>query len=246
MKYAYFRKWIQQTLDMTAELNADSFSGAIAYSYLTLLYRIDFLLAPEGKLMARLEEVSGHYWMRKDETPIVQRNAMMKEGIRKLLDISQEAFSKSLYRSKSSFAITPVPSPEKIKENVSSANKDADWYEDNKYPELALTLSEYGMMYNQFTYSMPAVLTELTTIYMAVLHDDFFRALGAKHSFCHPETKRPDKARITAAVDQCIRRWQEKYEALKWNHERINYGSLWDFARTFSEYASGLNLEVRR
>jgi hypothetical protein len=246
VKYAYFRKWIQQTLELTEGLNADSFSGAIAYSYLTLLYRIDFLIIPEGKLMAQLEKVSSYYWARKDETPIVRRNAMMKEGIRKLLDIPFEEFSGSLYRSRSSFSITPVPSPDKLRENVSAANKDADWYQDNKHPGLALTLTEYGMMYNQFSYSMPAVLTELTLIFMAVLHDDFFRALGTKHSFYHPETKKPDKALIVTAVDACIGRWQPKYESLRWNHERVNYSSLWDFARSFSEQTVGLQLESRR
>lgn len=245
-KYAYFRKWIQQTLELTDALNADAFSGAIAYSYLTLLYRVDFLIVPEGKLMARLEEVSSFYWTRKDETPIVQRNAMMKEGVQKLLNISFEEFAQSLYRSKSSFAITPVPSAEKLRENVSAANKDADWYQENKHPALALRLTEYGMMYNQFSYSMPAVLTELTLIFMAVLHDDFFRALGAKHSFYHPETQMPDEALITVAVNECISRWQGKYDSLRWNHDRINYSSLWEFARSFSEYMSGLNLELKR
>jgi hypothetical protein len=246
VKYTYFRKWIQETLDMVADLNADSFSGAIAYSFLSLLYRIDFLIIPEAKLMADLEEVSSYYWTKKDETPIVERNAMMKEGIRKLLNISKEDFSKGVYRSKSTFAITPVPPADKMKENVQAANKDAQWYEDNKYPQLALMLNEYGMMYNQFTYSMPALITELATIYMAVMHADFFRDLGMKRLFYTPETKSFDIPLIKDAIDRPVNRWREKYVSLNWNHDRINYSSLWDFGHTFSDYVVGLNLEVKR
>jgi hypothetical protein len=246
VKYKYFRKWIQDILDRTTGLNADSFSGAIAYAFLTLLYRIDFLIIPEAKLLADLEEISSHYWTKKDETPIVERNAMMREGIRKLLNISLGDFRKGVYRSKGTFAITPVPPMDKVRENVQAGNKDAQWYMDNKYPELALVLNEYGMVYNQFTYSMPAIITELTTIYMAVMHADFFRDLGMQHMFYNPETKTFDKDRITYAIDKVTAKWYDKYQSMKWDHNRIEYTSLWDFGHTFSEQVVGLNLEVKR
>lgn len=246
VKYAYFRKWIEETLNRVSGLNADSFSGAIAYLFLTLLYRIDFLIVPEAKLMANLEEVSSFYWAKKDETPLVERNAMMTDGVRKLLDISREEFGQGLYRSKGTFAITPVPVMDKIRENVQAANKDAQWYVDNKYPDLALALNEYGMMYNQFSYSMPALITELSTIYMAVMHADFFSALGMKEHCYNPETKTLNKALITRAIDNAIARWPDKYVSLKWNHDRVNYSSLWDFGYTFSDQVVGLNLEVKR
>jgi hypothetical protein len=246
VKYKYFRKWIEDTSARSAELNADSFSGAIAYAYLTLLYRIDFLIVPEAKLMADLELVSSYYWNKKDETPIVERNALLREGISKLLDISREDFAKGLYRSKATFAITPVAPMDKVKENVQAANKDAGWYWDNKHPDLALMLNEYGMVYNQFTYSMPALLTELTTIYMAVMHADFFRDLGMAQLLIGIETKLPNKELITQAIDNALARWPDKYTSLKWDHNRINYSSLWEFGTSFSEHIVTLNLEVKR
>jgi hypothetical protein len=246
VKYTYFRKWIQDTLTLVSDLNADSFSGAIAYAFLALLYRIDFLLVPEAKLLADLEQVSGHYWNKKDETPIVERNAMMKEGILRLLDITRDEFGKGVYRSKGTFAVTPVPAIDKMRENVQAANKDALWYVDNKYPGLALTLNEYGMVYNQFSYSMPALVTELATIYMAVMHTDFFHDLGMKERMYNPETKTLNKELIAQAIDQAIARWPDKYVSLRWNHDRVNYDTLWDFCYSFSEQVVALNLEVKR
>ncbi len=246
VKYTYFRRWIEETLARTAGLNADSFSGAIAYAFLTLLYRIDFLIVPEARLMADLEQVSALYWTRKDETPIVERNAMLREGIRKLLDITRAQFAEGVYRSKGTFAITPVPPPDKVRENVQAANKDAVWYVDNKYPDLALTINEYGMAYNQFTYSMPALITDLATIYMAVMHAGFFQELGLSRQFYKPETKTIDKALVTQAVDAAIARWPDKYVNLKWNHDKVKYDGLWEFGQSFSEQVVNLNLEVKR
>lgn len=246
VKYTYFRKWVQEILNRVDELNADSFSGAIAYALLTLLYRIEFLTVPEAKLMADLEAVSKLYWHKKDEIAIVERNAMMKEGIRKLLDITREEFAEGVYRSKGTFAIVAEAPMDKIKENVQSANKDALWYVDNKYPDLALIINEYGMVYNQFLYSMPKVLTDLTTIYMAVLHVDYFRDLGMHPLFANPDTQVPDKALIIHAIDNAIARWPDKYASLRWDHGKVAYTTLWDFAHSFSEQLVSLNLEVKR
>jgi hypothetical protein len=246
IKLRYFRKWINDTLEQVSALNADSFAGAIAYAYLTLLYRIDFLITPESKLMAELEKISSLYWTRKDEVPIVERNALMKEALRKLLDFPEDSFRQSLNRSTATFSIVAVPPIDKVRENVQSANKDAHWYVENKYPELALTINEYGMVYNQFSYSMPRMMTELLELYMAVLHADFFGELGLKEKFYDPESKTLFKSRITSAIDQIIEPWKEKYQSFRWDHARVNYNSLWEFAYSFSEHLVNQNLEIRR
>ena len=59
VKYRYFQSWIQQTLDTIASVDADKFSGGNAYLLLALIFRIDFLIAPEGKLLSDLEKING-------------------------------------------------------------------------------------------------------------------------------------------------------------------------------------------
>ncbi len=59
VKYAYFKQWIGETLDTIAGLDADKFSGAIAYLLLCLSYRIDYMISPEGKLLNQLERITG-------------------------------------------------------------------------------------------------------------------------------------------------------------------------------------------
>jgi len=246
VKYTYFHKWINEALKLVDGLNADSFAGAISYAFLTLLYRIDFLLVPEAGLMARLEALSNTYWHKKEEIPLVERNATMKEGIRKLLDITAEEFSKGVYRTKGTFAVVATPPADKVRENIRGANKDAQWYVENKHPDLVLVINEYGMVYNQFSYSMPRVLTELTTIYMAVLHVDFFRDLGMDPLFRDPLTGQLQPQLIASAIDVAMARWPDKYVNLTWDHNRINYNTLWDFAHSFSEQVAGLNTEIKR
>ncbi len=246
VKYHWFRQWIQETIDRVSKLNADAFSGAISYLYLSLLYRIDFLIVPEARLMADLEAVYHMYWNRKDEIAIVERNAMMKDGVIKLLDITREQFADGMYRSRATFGVAPAPPGDKLRENVQNANKDGDWYVDNKYPELALVINEYGMLYNQYAWSVPRIVTDLTLIYMAVLYPDYFQALGMKELLYDEKLHSLNRRLVIHAIDEAIERWRDKYVSLSWDHGRVDYGSLWGFASTFSEQVAGLNLELRR
>ena len=245
-KYKWFRKWIEDGLKRAEELNQDSFSGAIAYLLLTIVYRIDFLIVPEAKLLAELERINGIYWEKKDEVALVERNQRMKEAIQKLLSWTKEQFAASVYRAKSTFAIATPPKMDKVIETVNSSNKDSRWYIDNKHPDLALSLSEYGVLHNQFIYSMPRVMTELTQIYMAVLHPDYFAALGMSRKLYDPLIDRFERDLIVRLVDEAIARVKDKYINIQWEHSRVKYTSQHEFATSFSDQMVGLKLDTKR
>lgn len=245
-KFKWFRKWIEEGLKRVDELNQDSFSGAIAYLLLTIVYRIDFLIVPEAKLLAELERINGLYWEKKDEVALVERNQMMKDALHKLLGWTKEQFAASVYRAKSTFSIATPPKPDKVSETVIGSNKDSRWYVDNKYPDIALSLTEYGVLHNHFIYSMPRVLSDLTTVYLAVLHADFFAALGAKRKLYDPLIERFERDLIVKLVDETLAKVKDKYTVLNWEHSRVSYKSLHDFAVTFSDQMVGLKLDVRR
>lgn len=246
VKYSYFRKWTEETLNIANDLNQDSFSGAIAYLLLTLLYRIEFLLVPEGPLLAELEKVSGLYWSKKEEIPLVERNKMMRDAIVKLLAMPPETFKASLYRTTATFSVTSPTSYDKIKENINTSNKDAAWYIENKYPAIALALNEYGVVYNQFAYSMPLVLKDLSTVYLATVHADFFKDLGMMQPFYNPADKTFNRPLIEQAVNDAIHFLPDKYEHLHWDHSKVKYDSLYDFGISFTSQMANLNLDVKK
>lgn len=245
-KYTFFQKWIGETLSYTASLNADAFAGAIAYCYLVLAYRIDFLIVPSAHLLSLVEKISRIYWENKEQDTLVSRNNRMREVVLQLQQLSRQDFSTSVYHSKSTFALAGPPDSEKLRSNYRSANKDSDWYIRNKYGLLAQTINEYGVSYNQFAYSMPQVLTTLATIYYAVLQPEYFKALGLRQTFYDPETQQFNQPLITQAVNEALDRYQEKYPELKWQQDRLQYDSLYNFSVSFTEQMAQLNLELKR
>ena len=76
VKYRHMQKWIKETLDLIETVDADKYSGGIAYLLLALAYRIDFLLVPEGRLLLDLEKIVDIYF-RKDDRTVSEKNAEM-------------------------------------------------------------------------------------------------------------------------------------------------------------------------
>ena len=91
VKYEYLQKWIKQTLDTISPLDADKFSGGIAYMLLALIYKIDYLITPEGKILNDLEKITGIYF-KKDERPVVEKNRDMIEEFKKMQAKSRRNF----------------------------------------------------------------------------------------------------------------------------------------------------------
>lgn len=246
IKYKYFRKWIEDTLQQVSELNPDSFSGSVAYLLLNLLYRIDYLIAPEAKLLADLEKINGIYWTKKEETPIIERNKIMQDAFRKLLDVSKEEFGASVYRAKATFAITNPPKTEKVKETIENSNRDSYWYIENKYPAIALILNEYGLSYNQYTYSMPHVVTAFFHLYMMIVHADFFAELGWTKKLYRAEDNQFDKGAIQQRILQLVAAHKEKFPYLQFDPARLKFDNLYQFGISYSEQIANFNLDSKK
>lgn len=245
-KYKFFRTWTEETLNQVAALNPDTFSGAIAYLLLSLIYRIDFLLTPEGKLLAAIEKIHTLYWAQKEEVALVDRNRKIRDAVYRLLDISKEDFKSGIIRTAYTFSVTPAPPPQKIAEYVAAAGNDARWYLENKYPSLVPVICEYSLLYSQFVYSLPRVQTELVTIFTAIQHPDYFMACGMSKPLYNTAIKELDKVAVIAAIDQVIARHTSLYRALVWNHDLVSYNSLHEFSMTFSAQLAGLDLEIKQ
>jgi hypothetical protein len=227
VKYRYFCQWIENTLHQVDSLNQDSFSGGIAYLLLTLLYRIDFLIVPEGKLLYELERINGLYWNNKDEKTAVERNQLLKEAFRKLLTWPKEDITRSFYRAKSTFGVTLAKPYQEVIDSIRSSKENSIWYTQNKYEDIALRLLEYGVAYPQFAFSVPKPFTALLTLIMQITLPDFFNDLGYTFHYVQDGSLNPQA--IESALQNLLATYREQYPHLKLATQKLNYSSTLSF-----------------
>lgn len=244
IKLKYFKKWIRETIDLIGSVDADKFSGGIAYLLLALAYRIDYLILPEGKLLLEIEKIVEIYF-RKDDRMVTEKNQEMMEGYQKLLSKDKEEFYPYLFRSKYTFSIVTPQNYKTIADAIYNANQNISWYRENKLPAIAAQISEYGLSYCQYSYSLPRPITELYHLMMIVNYGDFFNELGFKERLYNPETKEYDKEAIVQRIRAVEERWKVKYPELQFKTDKLKFENNVAFNQSFTTEIEYLNLETK-
>jgi hypothetical protein len=244
VKYRYFRKWIEDTLGLINGVDQDKYSGGIAYLLLALAYRIDYLIVPEGKLLLALEKIVEIYF-RKDDRPVTEKNQEMIDGYQKLLEKQKDDFYPFLFRSKFTFSIVTPQNFKTIADAIYNANQNVAWYKDNKLPDIASQISEYGLSYCQYSYSLPRPITEYFHLFMMINYGDFFRDMGYKEELYKKETGEYNRELIFQKIEETEARWREKYPELKLKTEKLKFDNEVAFNQSFTTEIEYLNLETK-
>jgi hypothetical protein len=241
-RYEFMQKWLGETLEHVRSLDADKFAGGIAYLLLAVVYRIDYLISPEGPIMNELETVPDIYF-KKDNRPTAEKNFEMIEALEKLKAKTKEEIFPFLFRSKHTFSIVTPQNYKTIVEAIKGAHQNMIWYRDNGYPSVANQIIEYGFSYCQYSYSVPRPLTELFQLFMQINYGPYFRALGFTAELYNHEKKEFEKDEILEHVDAIIDFWRGKYPKLDLDTQALRFDSLLNFNYSFTRELTSLKFE---
>lgn len=244
IKFNYFKKWIKETIETISIIDADKFSGGIAYLLLALAYRIDYLIVPEGKLLGALERIVEIYF-RKDDRLVTEKNSDMIDCFQKLLEKDRAEFFPYLFRSKYTFSIVTPQNHKTIADTIYNANQNVAWYKENKLPHIAAKISEYGFSYCQYSFSLPRPLSEYFCLFMMANYEEYFKELGFKYSYYNNETDTYNKEAIIPKIEEIEAVWKEKYPELKMKTDKLNFDNRAAFNQSFTTEIEYLNLETR-
>jgi hypothetical protein len=201
-------------------------------------------VAPEGKMLNDLERIGGIYF-KKDERPVVEKNRDMAEEFKKLQAASKEEIFKYLFRSKYTFSIVAPQQYKVIADSIHACNQNMVWYRDNNHPFIATQISEYGISYCQYSYSLPRAVTELVNLYMMINYPDYFQALGYRENYYDASKNRFDTEAITDEIRRIQVRWKDKYPNMDFKTQNLRFDNLVSFDLTFTNEVEFLNMEPK-
>ena len=242
IRFAYMEKWIREILEYINSLDPDKFSGGISYLLLTLAYRIDYLVAPEGPLLNEIEAISDIYF-KKDNKPAAEKNRNMIEAFHKLQSKTKEQVFPFLFRSRHTFAIVTPQNYKTIVEAIRSAHQNMLWYRENNYPFIANKICEYGIAYCQYSYSLPRPLSNLYRLLMNVNYNEYFKALGFTTTYYNESRKEVEKDEVEEEIEEIMETWRPKYPKLHFNLEALKYDGLANFNYSFTKELMNLRFD---
>lgn len=243
VKLAFLTRKIDQTLDYlrSNHLNPEEHPGAIAYLLLDLIYKLDYLLIPEGHTMEALERMHRMYFAHEQDQPVTYKNVRLIGELQELRQRAPESFKAELYEGKSTFGLTLPVSHDRISGNIRRDLRNMDWYQDNGYPKVALALPGYIIGYSMFNYAPPPPVRDLFHLYYRIRENDYFRQLGYQQSLLDTDG-RPARRAIRSAIQEITDRHRWEYPRLRPALAQLDYDNLTNFSRKYLEMIAELNL----
>jgi hypothetical protein len=168
----------------------------------------------------------------------------MLAAVEKLQQKSKEEIFINLFRNTSTFSIRQPKNYSNVAEAITNANKSMTWYRDNKYPEIARIICEYGLSFCQYSFSLPKPLSEYFQLFMEVNYPSYFAALGFKEAYYEEEEGRFRQEEIEDTIESITRKWKNKYPRLSFNTNKLKFDNIVNFNHSFTTIISELNFET--
>jgi hypothetical protein len=169
----------------------------------------------------------------------------MVEEFMKLQARTKEDIFPHLFRSRYTFSIVMPQNHKTIADAIYNANQNIAWYKENRRHDIAARISEYGIAYCQYSYSLPRPVTDFFQLFMMVNYPDYFAELGFKTKYFNKETNEFNKEQILTTIHEIEDAWKTKYPELKIREEKLKFDDITSFNQTFTGEIEFLNLDTK-
>lgn len=240
IKYKYFQKWISEAMQNITALKEDKFSGGVSYILLDLLYKIDYLILPDGKILNEMEKLSWQYFERNNK-PFEEKNRVMKEGFQKILETPKEKVIQDLYQTVSTFGIAPPTGHVTVVDTFNNNLGNVKWYLENNHEDIALLIYEYTAGFCLFSYGLPKPTIALFDIVFNIMNQDYYSEMGRTEKYYDAATKKLDETAIKNRIDVIIKEGKELYPELAVKPENLKFDTLPNFLKTYFTEIQNLN-----
>ncbi len=243
-KYAFLCEQIRAALDLMAKSHprVDQHPGAYAYLLLATLYRLDYLVRPEGFVMDVIERASQNY-SASDGQNIHAKIEALQHALKKILSRSREQVMAEMYRTRATFSVVqPIPF-DHVTQIISRELPNMEWPLENRFDALAMAVPQYIVGFILFHYAPPKPIYELFRLFMHATEPHFFQTLGLPTLL--QKDGRIDRRAVLSAMQEIVRKNQEQYPRLRLPGQALNFSSLLLFGKSFLEMILRLDLSQR-
>lgn len=244
VKYQYFVKWINETLDKISGFDESVDPLITSYLLLTLTYRIDYLLHPEGIIATELDKVNYTYFL--DETKgIDEKIEFVTDLYRNLLNKNETEISKHFYYLNNSFSLLQPVSYQIIQEVIAENQRHIKWLEDNALEEYKTVIYEYISGYCLFNFKLPKPVVKLLHIVFIVLYPEYFKDLGIEEKLYNKKENSFNISLIKEKISGIITESRELYTELEFNTDELSFETPDSFFQSFYMLISKMNLKQK-
>ena len=242
-KYNFIQKEIKRVLDEIENGNLDKnkYPKGINTLILHLIYKLDYLIKPEGYMMEALERIHRLNLTSDGKSTILKNQLLIKE-LQKLVERPRDEFFKEMYSVTSTFGITSPVNHDRVVGVIDGELHNMDWYHEHNHHAVAMAVPGYIVGFCLFNYAIPKPDRELLHLYFQVIEAGYFKSLGFTCDYYDAEAGKFNKRAIKKAIEHIIDENKPKYPKLHPATASIDYTSPATFAKSFLVMVRNLDM----
>lgn len=244
IKYRFFKAEISQSLAQAQQLDLpeNDYPGAYSYLYLDLIYRLDYLLKPEGKSMQAIESIHKRYFGQQT-VEVSKRNRKIKTILEELAETKPQHFEQEMYAVTATFGVMPHTTFVKMRDTIIAELPDMDWYMEHGHDAVAVAIPSYIMGYLLFTSAIPLPVRDLFELYFQLRHPGYFEELGFAGKYVSGATLHGRT--IKRRIKKIIKSHQADFEALEVDMSSLDFSNLATLGRTMLMMIAQMECEAK-
>lgn len=239
-KYDWMQTTLAETIARVESLDMEKDNGAISYLIMSMVFRIDYLIAPEGKTLEKIFKITEIYYDATIPT-YIEKNKQIVALLQELKIQTFDDFKLDQYNFTSTFSSVNPTNYQTIIDSIVNSNKNHEWYLKNNFADVALCCPEYGFAYCRLAFSTHAVFNEFFDVFMNVLHTDFYKNLGIDRGIYNTEAKVINREKLISICKDILEKYKPIYPNINLVFENIKTDCLLNFALSFSDDVTYLN-----
>jgi len=221
------------------KLNTINFPGGISYFLLSKIYKLDYLLKPEGQTMGTFEKIHMDFFTKNGDGPH-EKNKQILKDLKKLVQTKKQDFDNELYEVLSTFGVTAPTSHRQYIAFADSELPKMDWYIDNNHPKIARSIPDYIVGYSLFNYALPAPLKKLLHCYYEIIENDFFKS--PKYDLKLRKEKTLNQQAIKKHILSVTKKYHKEYPYFIPNIKMLDFTNEISFCKSFIQMTREVNL----
>lgn len=232
-QYAYVQSQIAEALALAQSDSGTlrQYAGPTAYLLLHTVYKLDYLITPEGFMLDALERINRTYFSGEPDGD--GRTRLLVRELRALQSRPRAAFYEELYATTSTFGITKATSQSRLRDLIEGQLPDADWYLANGHHRTAVAITGYIVGYALFNFAPPRPVAELLHLYFEITENAYFYALGYHRRYYEAASGKLYKRRIRDRILQIRQQYRELHPTFRPEIDGLNYSSLAHFVYSY-------------
>jgi hypothetical protein len=240
VKYDYLIKYIETTLAEVRAMKGNVPGINRAYCLMSLCYKLDYLIRPEGFVMEILERINRLYFAH-DEKSIAEKCELLEQEYENILNRPKVEILKEFYQTTSTFGVTMPVHHDRVRGFIDGEMPNIEWYIKHGRNDIALYSTSYVVGYCLFNYAVPLPDKAYFHLFYQITNSDYFQDLGFSDLY-QDKIKVFNKSAIKNKINAIAKAYKKEYQNLNPQTEILDFTDMASFTQTYLEMISRLNL----